>query len=151
MQFKSSCPTSTSTLPPSYIIWIWRWGKIHIRVLMFCVASVLYQNCSTQALECINQNVVLYFARNNIPCLKSSQIELNILIVFGCFPSWYYGGQSDLHLQTVHLPNPHLPTQVYLLIEVFVYLGVVPRRVQHLDVVSILQDSELIWAEGQSY
>ena len=54
---------------------------------MFCIAWVLYQNCSTQALECSNQNLVLYFAVNNIPCLKTSQIELNILIIFGCFPS----------------------------------------------------------------
>ena len=46
---------------------------------MFCIASVLYQNCSTQALEYSNQNLVLYFAGNNIPCLKTSQIELNIL------------------------------------------------------------------------
>ena len=45
---------------------------------MCYITSVLYLNCSTQVLGCSNQNLVWYLVRNNIPCLKSYQIGLNI-------------------------------------------------------------------------
>ena len=54
---------------------------------MLCIVLILYQNCSTQPLECSDLNLVLYFARNNSPCLKISQIEVNILFIFSCFLS----------------------------------------------------------------
>ena len=50
-------------------------GKKLIKSDMFCIALVLYQNCSARAVECSNQNLVLHFAGINIPCLKTSQIE----------------------------------------------------------------------------
>ena len=48
-------------------------------------------------------------------------------------------------------PNLHLPTQVYPLIGIFGYFGVVPWIVQHPDIGSILQNSELIRTEIETY
>ena len=80
-----------------------------------------------------------------------SQNELNIPIIFDYFQWQYCGGQSGLHLLTVRLPNPHLPTQIYPLIGIFGYFSIVPWIAQHPDVVNFLHDSGLTWTEIQTY